>query len=52
MKDRAACEVQYYDSKRRTGRAISGPEIGKQAPLPYGAAIAFGGICTVLSQGL
>ena len=36
LKDRAAGEVQYYDSKRRTGRAISGPEIGKQAPLPYG----------------
>ena len=24
----------------------------RQAPLPYGAAIACGGICTVLSQGL
>ena len=36
LKDRAPGEVKYYDSKRRTGRAISGPEIGKQAPLPYG----------------
>jgi N-acyl-D-amino-acid deacylase len=36
LKDRAPGEVRYYDSKRRTGRAISGPEIGKQAPLPYG----------------
>ena len=29
-------EVKYYDSQHRTGRAISGPEIGKQVPLPYG----------------
>lgn len=36
LRDRAPGEVRYYDSKRRTGRAISGPEIGKQAPLPYG----------------
>jgi N-acyl-D-amino-acid deacylase len=36
LKDRAPGEVKYYDSKRRTGRAISGPEIGKQVPLPYG----------------
>ena len=36
LKDRAPGEVRYYDSKRRTGRAISGPEIGKQAALPYG----------------
>ena len=36
LKDRAPGEVKYYDSKRRTGRAISGPEIGKLAPLPYG----------------
>ncbi len=36
LKDRAVGEVKYYDSKKRTGRAISGPEIGKPAPLPYG----------------
>jgi len=36
LKDRAPGEVKYYDSKKRTGRAISGPEIGKQVPLPYG----------------
>ncbi len=36
LKDRAPGEVRYYDSKRQTGRAISGPEIGKQVPLPYG----------------
>ena len=34
--DRAPGEVKYYDSGRRTGRAISGPNIGKPAPLPYG----------------
>ena len=36
LKDRAPGEVRYYDSKHLTGRAISGPEIGKQVPLPYG----------------
>ena len=36
LKDRAPGEVKYYDSKHRTGRAISGPEIGKPVPLPYG----------------
>jgi N-acyl-D-amino-acid deacylase len=36
LRDRAPGEVRYYDSKRRTGRATSGPEIGKQVPLPYG----------------
>jgi N-acyl-D-amino-acid deacylase len=36
LKDRAAGEVTYYDSGKRTGRAISGPEIGRQVPLPYG----------------
>ncbi len=36
LKDRAPGEVKYYDSKKRFGRAISGPEIGKQVPLPYG----------------
>ncbi len=36
LKDRAPDEVKYYDSGKRTGRAISGPNIGKPAPLPYG----------------
>jgi N-acyl-D-amino-acid deacylase len=36
LKDRARGEVKYYDSRRRTGRAICGPRIGEQAPLPYG----------------
>jgi N-acyl-D-amino-acid deacylase len=36
LQDRAPGEVKYYDSKKRSGRAISGPEIGRQAPLPYG----------------
>lgn len=36
LQDRAAGEVKYYDSMQRTGRAISGPRIGKEAPLPYG----------------
>jgi N-acyl-D-amino-acid deacylase len=36
LKDRAAGEVKYYDSRHRTGRAICGPKIGAQAPLPYG----------------
>jgi N-acyl-D-amino-acid deacylase len=36
LRDRAPGEVKYYDSKNRTGRSISGPQIGQQAPLPYG----------------
>jgi N-acyl-D-amino-acid deacylase len=36
FKDRAANEVRYYDSKNRTGPAISGPHIGQPVPLPYG----------------
>ena len=36
LKDRAPGEVKYYDSAKRTGRAISGPMIGKEVPLPYG----------------
>jgi len=36
LADRAPDEVRYYDSRKRTGRAISGPAIGKQVPLPYG----------------
>ncbi len=34
--DRASDEVRYYDAARRKGRAISGPNIGKDVPLPYG----------------
>jgi len=36
LSDRAPGEVKYYDGKRETGRAISGPNIGRQVPLPYG----------------
>ena len=36
LSDRAPGEVKYYDSRHRTGRAISGPKIGEEAPLPYG----------------
>ncbi len=36
LADRAPGEVKYYDGKNRTGRAISGPDIGKRVPLPYG----------------
>ena len=36
LRDRAPGEVRYYDSKKRIGRAISGPIIGEQVPLPYG----------------
>ena len=36
LRDLAPGEVQYYDSRRRTGRAICGPRIGQQVPLPYG----------------
>jgi N-acyl-D-amino-acid deacylase len=36
LDERARGEVKYYDAKQRTGRAISGPQIGKQVPLPYG----------------
>ena len=36
LKDRAPREVRYYDSAKRTGRAISGPRIGEPVPLPYG----------------
>jgi CubicO group peptidase (beta-lactamase class C family) len=36
LRDRAPGEVRYYDGAGRTGRAISGPNIGRQAPLPYG----------------
>jgi CubicO group peptidase (beta-lactamase class C family) len=34
--DRAPGEVKYYDGHHGTGRAISGPNIGKRVPLPYG----------------
>jgi N-acyl-D-amino-acid deacylase len=36
LRDRAPGEVKYYDSKKQKGRAISGPRIGEQVPLPYG----------------
>ena len=36
LKDRAPGEVKYYDGKQRMGRAICGPKIGAEAPLPYG----------------
>ncbi len=36
LADRAQGEVKYYDSRDRTGRAISGPKIGQPAPFPYG----------------
>ncbi|MCC6125459.1 MAG: beta-lactamase family protein [Pirellulales bacterium] len=36
LADRAPGEVKYYDGRNRRGRAISGPEIGRRAPLPYG----------------
>ena len=36
LEDRAPGEVKYYDSDKRTGRAISGPKIGARVPLPYG----------------
>ena len=36
LKDHVPGEVEYYDSRRRTGPAISGPRIGQPAPLPYG----------------
>jgi CubicO group peptidase (beta-lactamase class C family) len=36
--DRAPEEVKYYDSRGRTGRAVAGPNIGQQVPVPDGAA--------------
>jgi CubicO group peptidase (beta-lactamase class C family) len=36
LKDRAPGEVKYYDSKGGLGRAISGPNIGRLVPKPYG----------------
>jgi CubicO group peptidase (beta-lactamase class C family) len=36
LRDRSPGEVKYYDSRGRTGRAISGPNIGGPVPLPYG----------------
>jgi N-acyl-D-amino-acid deacylase len=36
LEDRAPGEVKYYDGEKRTSRAISGPNIGKQVPIPYG----------------
>jgi N-acyl-D-amino-acid deacylase len=34
--ERAATEVTYYDSKKRTATSVVGP-IGEKVPLPYGA---------------
>jgi N-acyl-D-amino-acid deacylase len=36
LRDRAPGEVKYYDSKGGLGRAISGPNIGRLVPKPYG----------------
>ena len=36
LSDRAPGEVRYYDAKKRTAPAISGPELGQPVPLPYG----------------
>ncbi len=36
LADRAPGEVKYYDAAHRTGRAISGPHVGRPVPLPYG----------------
>jgi CubicO group peptidase (beta-lactamase class C family) len=36
LRDRAPGEVKYYDGAHRSGRAISGPNVGREAPLPYG----------------
>jgi N-acyl-D-amino-acid deacylase len=35
-RDRAPNEVTYYDSKNREGRAVVGPRIGQEVPIPYG----------------
>jgi N-acyl-D-amino-acid deacylase len=35
LRDRAAGEVKYYDARKRTGKAVSGPPIGQEAPFPY-----------------
>jgi CubicO group peptidase (beta-lactamase class C family) len=35
-RDHSPGEVKYYDSRHSTGRAISGPKIGEEAPVPYG----------------
>jgi CubicO group peptidase (beta-lactamase class C family) len=36
LRDRAPGEVRYYDAKKRTAPAISGPNLGQPVPLPYG----------------
>jgi CubicO group peptidase (beta-lactamase class C family) len=36
--DRTPEEVTYYDSRGRMGRALTGPNIGQQVPVPDGAA--------------
>jgi len=30
-------EVKYYDEKKRTGKAVLGPDLGTPVPTPYGA---------------
>ena len=37
IEERAPGEVKYYDSQKRTGRAVEGPRIGEIVPLAYGA---------------
>jgi CubicO group peptidase (beta-lactamase class C family) len=36
LRDRAPGEARYYDAKKRTAPAISGPNLGQPVPLPYG----------------
>jgi N-acyl-D-amino-acid deacylase len=36
LTERAPREVKYYDYRKRTDRAVVGPDLGKQVPLPYG----------------
>jgi CubicO group peptidase (beta-lactamase class C family) len=36
LEDRAHGEVKYYDSRHRTGPAVTGPRLGETVPLPYG----------------
>jgi CubicO group peptidase (beta-lactamase class C family) len=37
LEDRAKGEVRYYDPKKRTGPAVTGPRVGETVPLQYGA---------------
>ena len=36
LRDRAPGEVRYYDARKRTAPAISGPNLDQPVPLPYG----------------